>query len=188
MSKFLSALALGAALLATGPAGLSAASEGPGPEAFEGLWAGQILYAPAQVELELWVELATDAEGNLVGNLDVPSQKMKFYPLTSVEQQGHEIKFDFHKDGERKKNAHFFFEGKLSEDGTELSGIFTGWHDDDGNNRVPFELKKTDAAFGERPEPVLRPLVDLASSNAELKEVFNEDADNVRLVMLLSPT
>lgn len=166
----------------------SPAEDSTPPADFAGLWAGQILYAPAEIELEVLVELAADAEGNLVGNVDVPSQKMKYYPLTSVTPQGRQITFDFHKDSEKTLNARFLFEGELSEGGEELSGIFTGWYDDEGRNRVPFELHRVEAAFGERPEPVERPLVAFEGPGAEVHKAFNEDVGNVRVVLLLSPT
>lgn len=154
----------------------------------EGLWAGQILYAPAEIELDFWVELGRDADGMLVGNIDVPSQKMKFYPLSSVEHEGRRLDFDFHRDSEITKNAHFYFRGQLSEDGEAVTGTFKGWKDDDGRNRVPFELKKVSSGFGERPEPQLQPLASFTGPGAAVREAFNEDVDNVRLVILLSPT
>ncbi len=158
------------------------------PADFEGLWAGQILYAPAEIELNIWVELGRDAEGLLVGNIDVPSQKMKFYPLTAVAPQGTHLTFDFFKDSEKTKNARFLFEGELSKDGEALKGMFTGWYDDEGRNHVPFELHRVAGAFGERPEPQLQPLHDLSVMGTELQQAFTEGQGHVRVVLFLSPT
>jgi len=154
----------------------------------EGFWEGQIIYAKAEIELDFSVELAPDAEGALVGSIDIPSQKMKFYPLTAVKTDGRKLSFDFYRDSERTKNAHFLFEGELSEDGGSMEGIFTGWYDDEGRNKVPFVLNRAGEAFGDRPDPEPSPLTLLSDDSRELKQKFNEDRDNPRLVLLLSPT
>lgn len=155
-------------------------------DSLSGFWEGQIMYAPAEIELDFSVEIAADAEGNLVGSINVPSQEMKYYPLTSVKVEGEQVTFDFHKDSERTANAHFLFEGKLS--GDALSGMFTGWYDDAGRNHVPFVLHRTGEAFeapADEPEP--RPVTALSPDGSELQKAFNEDSDDLRLVLLLSP-
>ncbi len=154
----------------------------------EGIWQGWIVYAEAEIELDFLVEIARDANGKLVGSIDVPSQKMEFYPLTSASLAGREVAFDFHRDSERTKNAHFFFTGELAADGTKITGMFKGWADDDGRNRVPFTLERTGDATGERAPVPIQPLLALSPTGEELVRAFNAKVDKARLVLLLSPT
>ena len=166
----------------------AAAVVAPGGPGIEGLWQGVILYQPAEIELELTVEVARDAQGRLVGTIDLPTQRMQNWPLSAVEQDGARVHLQFRRDSEaRGPNAPFDFDGELSAGGKALRGTFTGFYQGD-RNRFPFELERQGEAGLERPEPQHPPLHALAPAGDELAAAFNRDAASVRLVMLLSPT
>lgn len=191
--RLLACLAVAGLLAATLPL---AAREGtqvrpaPEPPRLDGLWEGVLLYDPAQVELEATVEIARDAQANLVGTIDLPSQRMKFHPLRDFRIEGSKVSFAFYRHSERRgPDSPFVFEGSLSPDGRVLEGIFTGFYNEEkGTDRVPFRFERIGEAGDERPEPVKPPLYTLSPSGEELREAFNRDADAVRLLILISPT
>lgn len=154
----------------------------------EGLWEGVILYQPAEVELELSIEVAKDAAGRLVGTIDLPTQRMQHYPLSLVEQDGARVHLQFRRDSEaRGPDSPFDFHGELEDGGRALRGTFVGFYHND-RNRFGFTLERRGEAGMDRPEPARPPLQPLAPAGDELAATFNRDAGAVRLVMLLSPT
>ncbi|HYN22191.1 MAG TPA: hypothetical protein VE078_14620 [Thermoanaerobaculia bacterium] len=156
----------------------------------EGLWEGVILYDPAQVELETTAEIARDAQGNLVGTIDLPTHQMKFHPLRDFRLDGRKAAFTFYRSSERRgPNSPFTFEGEISPDGRVLEGMFTGFYNEEkGIDRVPFRFERIGEPGDERPEIVQPALLTLSPAGGELREAFNRDAGSIRLVMLLSPT
>ncbi|HEX5714698.1 MAG TPA: hypothetical protein VF179_00970 [Thermoanaerobaculia bacterium] len=160
------------------------------PTRIDGLWEGAILYDPAQFEMETVVEIAYDAQGKLVGTIDIPSQQMKYYSLRDFQVDGTKISFKFYKDSRRRgPNSPFLFEGELSPDGRTMQGMFTGfYHEEMGIDRVPFRLQRVREAGDERPAEPEPPLHSLSARGEELRESFNRDVGGTRLVMLLSPT
>ena len=154
----------------------------------EGLWHGEIIYSPARMELEVLVEIGKDPHGELVGTIDVPSQKMKFYALSNAAIDGRNVEFSFVKDTEERQNARFTFDGELSDDGQQITGIFTGWYTDENNNQAPFEVHRLGEPGSERPADRRGPLHELSDDCTEARQAFNEAHDQVRLVLLLSPT
>lgn len=166
------------------------AKEVTGPPRLEGLWQGIILYDPAQIELETTVEIAADPQGKLVGTIDLPSQRMQFYPLKDIHQDDSKISFTFFRDSEKRgPDSPFVFDGTISPDGRVLEGIFTGFYNEEkGNDRVPFRFERIGEAGDDRPVPVKPPLQALTGVGNELREAFNRDADGTRLILLLSPT
>ncbi|MDY7093782.1 MAG: hypothetical protein SX243_12495 [Acidobacteriota bacterium] len=192
-SALLWAALLCAALLVALPAHSQSEAPSETPSAdplaptLEGIWQGWIVYAEGEIELDMLVELASGEEGVMGGNIDIPSQRMEFYPLTTVEQDGTQVTLEFFRDSERTKNARYLFEGEVKDGGSRIEGMFTGWYDDDGRNHVPFVLERTGEAFDPRPERTTAVVESLADSGDELRERFNQDADKVRLMVLLSP-
>ncbi|MFL6203051.1 MAG: amidohydrolase family protein [Thermoanaerobaculia bacterium] len=160
------------------------------PPRLDGLWQGIILYDPAQIELETTVEIAADPQGKLVGTIDLPSQRMQFYPLKDIRQDGSKVSFTFYRNSEKRgPDSPFVFDGTISQDGRVLEGIFTGFYNEEkGNDRVPFRFERIGEAGDDRPEPVKPPLHTLTGPGDELREAFNRDAEGVRLILLLSPT
>jgi hypothetical protein len=183
----LSSCALLLCAVALAPRPVPAQDGDPLASTLEGIWQGWIVYAEGEIELDMLVELAPGEEGAMGGNIDIPSQRMEFYPLTTVEQDGSQVMLEFFRDSERTKNARYLFEGELKDGGSRIEGMFTGWYDDDGRNHVPFVLERIGDAFSPRPERTSAPLEAMTDSGTELREDFNQDADKVRLVVLLSP-
>ena len=169
-----------ALLLAVAPSIQAAAA----PSA-EGLWQGLIFYKRAEVEVDITVELAQGAQGEWVGTIDIPNQKLEYHPLENVQVNGRNVSFMLSRFS-RHANATIVspFQGKLAEDGKTIQGEFI----EGGKNRMPFLLERKGAAGSERASPLAPPLNALSASGEELKAAFNRDADKSRLVLLLSPT
>jgi hypothetical protein len=164
-------------------AGLPAAARSP----LEGLWHGEIIYSPARIELEVIVEIAATSEGELVGTIDVPSQKMKYYPLSDASIDGTAASFGFVRDTEERQGVHFAFAGEMAAGGEAITGTFTGWYTDENDNQAPFHIRRIGEPGSERPEDRRGPLHELSDGCAELRQAFDA-SDHVRLVLLLSPT
>lgn len=160
------------------------------PVRVEGLWSGIILYDPAQVELETTVEIARDAQGRLVGTIDLPSQRMKYHELRDFKVDGRKVSFTFYRNSEKRgPNSPFVFDGEISADGRVIAGIFTGFYNEEkGTDRVPFSFERIGEPGDERPEPVHPPVISLSPAYGELRDAFNRDTDAVRLLIQLSPT
>lgn len=180
-SRFSFAAGLAGLVLA---AGLPAAARSP----LEGLWHGEIIYSPAQIELEVIVEIAATPEGELVGTIDVPSQKMKYYQLSEAAIDGSAVSFGFVRDTEERQGVHFVFAGEMSDGGEVITGTFTGWYTDENNNQAPFHVRRIGEPGDQRPEDRRGPLHELSDRCAELRQAFDASDDHVRLVLLLSPT
>jgi hypothetical protein len=141
-----------------------------------GSWEGVVVYAPAELEVEIAVELFQDATGKLAGLIDVPTKPIDDEPLANVRFDGTRVSWEL-----RRDSGTFPYEGTLSADGKEIRGRSI-----DRGKTVDFWLKRRDPGAPER-VPVNPPLHTLSATGAELKERFNADAGKVRLVMLLSP-
>lgn len=174
----------GLAVCAAVAAAFCAAPAARAATPFDGLWQGKIVYQPAEVEFEIWVELAPDAEGELVGTIDMPAARMRYELLEQVTAEGEKISFGFRHESEvRGPGALFRFDGALAEDGT-IRGEFVR----DGGNK-PFYLERIGEPGSPRPEwDGGTPLRVLSEDGEALRALFNRDADRVRLVLLLSPS
>lgn len=151
----------------------------------EGLWQGSLIYKQAELEADVFVELARDAKGRWVGTMDVPNQGMQFHPLENVRVNGSEVYFEFNRFAKKAGVAvETPFTGTVSADGTTIAGDFY----EGRKNHIPLSLKRIGQAGDDRPEPRKSELRSLSDSGAELREMFNRDAGKTRLVLLLSPT
>jgi hypothetical protein len=144
-------------------------AEGPQAPGFEGLWAGVVIFQFAETEVDLVFRFDRQADATWRGTVTLPVQGMKDRPLQKVEVNGSDITF--------VKGPTETFVGKLSPDGTMITGEFT----QDGE-AYPFELERRS---GNEPVP---PLQQLSADSGELKRMFNADAGKVRLLLLMSPT
>lgn len=157
---------------------------GPGFDP-EGLWEGAIFYKPGVMEIEILVDLAKDHEGKLAGTISIPSRNIRYVALEALEQDGNEIGFTFTRYSERAKmDVVSPFQGELAADGQTIRGKFV----EGGVNPYPFELGRIGAAGSEPPSPPRPPLHDLSEHGEELAALFDEHADKVRLVLMVSPT
>lgn len=151
----------------------------------EGLWQGALIYKQAELEADVFVELAWDPKGRWVGTMDVPNQGMQFHPLENVRVNGAEVYFEFNRFAKKAGvTVETPFTGTVSADGTTITGDFH----EGRKNHIPLTLKRIGRAGDDRPEPRKPELLSLSGSGAELREMFNRDAGKTRLVMLLSPT
>jgi hypothetical protein len=165
-------------------ASATAAWAEPAPDP-EGLWGGVILYVPGVTEIEILVDLARDHEGKLAGTISVPSQDLRHVALTALAQDGNEIGFTFTRYSTRAKmDVVSPFRGEIGADGRTISGQFV----EGGVNPYRFELERIGEAGSEPPPITPPPLHDLSDDGEELAALFNEHADKVRLVLMVSPT
>lgn len=144
--------------------------------AIEGSWEGAVVYTPAELEVEIFLDFFQDSRGILVGLIDIPTKPIEDEPVVNLRVDGSRISWELQRD-----SGTFPYEGTLSADGQEIRGRSV-----DRGKTVDFWLKRRDPAAPERVR-VNPPLHTLSATGAELKERFNADAGNVRLVMLLSP-
>jgi len=117
------------ALLAVSSASLAQTTASPA-----GHWEGSI--AVPSMELKVLIDLALDSGGKWIGDIDIPAQRVTDMPLKGISVSGSAVAFELKiGPGEPK------FNGKLSEDGTTISGDFT-----QAGNSLPFTLKRTGEA------------------------------------------
>ena len=152
------------------------ASWAQSPSSVEGSWEGAVVYVPAELEVDIHVDLFRDSRGVLAGLIDIPTKPIEDEPLANIQLAGDRISWELVRD-----SGTFPYEGTLSADGREIRG-----RSEDRGKTVEFWLKRRDPGAPERVR-VEPPVHSLAATGAELKERFNADAGKVRLVMLLSP-
>ncbi|HYO14193.1 MAG TPA: alpha/beta hydrolase [Thermoanaerobaculia bacterium] len=161
------------------PAAGAALSSGP-----EGLWEGVIFIQRGWLEVELLVELMQGGAAGWAGSVDLPSQGLQYVPLSQVAVDRRKVSFEIHRPAEGAMAAiDARFEGALSEDGRTISGKFL-----EEGKTFDFALQRIGEAGVERPIPVHPDLRLLADRGEELKALFNQEQDKLRLVLLLSPT
>jgi hypothetical protein len=150
-----------------------AAAPPPAPT-FAGHWEGAIIRTLGRDETDLTLDLAPGEGGVWAGKLNILMGGVKDRPLSSVTVDGPGITFvDADEHGQR------VYQGKLSADGDRIVGELQR-----GERTVPFELDRK-ADFRLPAESELR---DLSADSRELRQLFDEDKDKVRMVLLLSPT
>lgn len=149
---------------------------GQNPSSIEGSWEGAVVYVPAELEVDIFVDLFRDSRGVLAGLIDIPTKPIEDEPLANVRLAGDRITWELVRD-----SGTFPYEGTVSADGQEIRG-----RSEDRGKTVEFWLKRRAPGAPERVR-VDPPVHDLSATGAELKERFNTDAGNVRVVLLLSP-
>jgi hypothetical protein len=142
----------------------------------EGSWEGAVVYVPAELEVDIFVDLFRDARGVLAGLIDIPTKPIEDEPLANIQVAEDRISWELQRD-----SGTFPYEGTLSADGQEIRGRSV-----DRGKTVEFWLKRRDPGAPERVR-ANPPVHTLSATGAELKERFNADAGKVRVVMLLSP-
>ena len=112
-------------LLAFSSVSLAQTTAGPA-----GHWEGSIRVP--SMELRVLVDLARNASGQWIGDIDIPQQATKDLPLKGISVAGSTVSFELTAGpGEPK------FQGKLSDDGQTISGEFV-----QAGNSFPFTLKR----------------------------------------------
>lgn len=158
-----------------------------GPADAEGLWQGRMIFARAQQELDVVVELARTPAGEWVGTFDVPTQGIRFHPLRGIRvaegAAGVEVELQLERGAREGLRADYRLRGTLSDDGTSIEGSATGA----GRPAVPFTLERLGPPGTPRLEPAEMPVEDLSPGSPELRDLFERDRGRMRLVLLLSP-
>lgn len=139
-----------------------------------GTWEGAVVWAPAQVEIDLIIDFAPDGKGGWSGKLAAPTAATEGNVLANVSVQGRSLSFEH-----LERPARGRFQGTLSEDAARIEGDFTPA---DGTQGTRFELRRRKGVTPAAPE--VRPL----SGPEELQGLFNFDQGSTRLLLLLSPT
>lgn len=152
------------------PPGHTASSAG-----FAGHWDGSIIRTLGRDETDFTLDLEPPRQGGgWTGKMSVLLAGVKDRPLDKVVVDGATITFE-----EAVENGRRIFKGKLSEDGSRIVGEYTR-----GETSFPFELERRTS----HRTPSESELIDLSPDAKELKQLFNEEKDKVRLILLLSPT
>ena len=162
-------------LLAAVAGGAPLAGAGARPTAL-GSWKGIIVYAPAELEVEIGIELFQGSDGILSGSIDIPTKPIHGEPLAAIEAQGDAISWEL-----RRASGTFIYRGTLSADGDEIHGTYH-----ERGKVYPFSLERYVPTVSDA-EPAAPPLHTLSATAEELRARFNQDVGNVRLVLLLSP-
>lgn len=143
-------------------------------DGFEGRWEGAILFKEGQIELDMVARLQQQPEGDWKAVVDLPVVGVVDHSTEDVRIEEDRIVLRFTLQG-----AEQTLTGSLDEDGKVIEGTFQRGE----QPPVPVYLERR-AAPEDRPDVELLSL----SGPAELKERFNRDRGNVRLVLLLAPT
>ncbi|MBZ5497413.1 MAG: hypothetical protein LAP85_13510 [Acidobacteriia bacterium] len=99
-----------------------------------GHWEGSITIPTG--ELKVILDLDRDAKGTWIGDIDMPEQGVKDLPLRDISVSGDSVTF-----GLSGGQGDPMFKGKLSADGSTLSGEFS-----QAGSSTAFSLKRTGAA------------------------------------------
>jgi len=157
------------------PSLLAAAAPAAPQPSFNGQWAGVIQVRPAELEIEFKLDIHPGPNGAPVGKISFPSQNVDSHALESLEINGKSITFVY-KDEHDVSN----FSGDLLPDGFTISGNLR-----EQENVYPFSLERKPANLEDHPRPALRTL---SAAGEELKALFNQDRDDVRLLLVVSPS
>jgi hypothetical protein len=170
---FLAALAAMPAMSATpGTPGSTPAVSGPG---FAGHWEGAIIRTLGKDETDLALDLAPPQQGGAwTGKITVLLIGVRDRPLHKVVVDGSSLTVE-----DVDEHGHRVFQGKLSADGNRITGEYKR-----DERSTPFELDRRTSFRA----PAESALTDLSPDAKELKQLFDQDKDKVRLVLLLSPT
>jgi len=137
-----------------------------------GRWEGAILVRPAELEVGLTLDVRR-SNGQLEGRISFPTQSSEVHQVAQLDAQGSGAQW-IYKDPSGDPS---FFEGVLSDDRQQLSGTVR-----DGGKVMRFTLLRVT-----RPPSPPR-VIDLAPDGTELRSLFDSDASDVRLLMILSPS
>ena len=155
---------------------LSLQAQKSAPPLLDGHWEGAIVATPAEMEVDVEIDIASAGE-RLQGHLSFPTQGKKTYVIHDLLLRDHAVSFKI----VDEQNIADFFDGMISQDGAEIIGTMT-----ESPRRVPFSLRRRE------PRPIegnfLPAVLRVADDGAEFRQAFNAGGGHVRLLMILSPT
>lgn len=139
----------------------------------EGTWKGVMIIHEAQFELDLVLDIERKGE-SWMGYLSVPTRDVERRPVENLVIQGSALSFLY-----RDEAGGSRFSGTRDLDGKAIVGQIT-----EGTNSFSTRFERLSSKVPQDP-----PLVHtVGEDGAELKSLFNQHRDAVRLVMVLSPT
>lgn len=150
---------------------------GPGclvaaPPSFEGSWEGAVVYAPGEFEVDFSLAIAHGSEGAWTGTVTIPFLRIENAPLQNIKVSGSEVSFDY-VDARSSRT----FVGTLDESGRVIRGTSSA-----ETSKAPFEIERTS------PRQAVRPALNvLSATGQELLDLFNQEQDKVRLLVILAP-
>lgn len=146
-------------------------AESPG---LAGTWDGAIVVEKAAHEMDLVIQLLPKPDGGMVGLISLPLRGVTDYPLLEVKADGSRVAFVY-----KDETGPSRFSATLSPDARRLEGEVA-----EGGRTYPVYFKRRQEATA----AAASRLVILSPDGHELRQRFDADAGDVRLVMLLSPT
>lgn len=159
--------------LVLGCAWLAMAASAHAAEAGPLRWEGAIVVRPAQLEIDIVLEVETNEDGDLAGYLSVPTQGVERRPLESFAMTEDRLTFVY-----SEASGDSTFTGTIAPDGKRIEG-----RSEEKGQSFEFHLER-------EPEPASAgpPLEVLEDGRTGLREWFDAEQGAVRLVMILSPT
>jgi hypothetical protein len=140
----------------------------------EGHWEGAVIYSPATLEVDFSIDLSRDGKGIWTGTMDIPVLGVESVPLQELSVNGSRLAFTY-RDPQRART----FSGGLAETGDLIQGDSV-----EGKSTASFELRRV-----ARREARSRPAIhSLSQDGRELATLFNQDQQDVRLLIIVAPT
>jgi hypothetical protein len=136
-----------------------------------GHWEGAIQVPNSA--LGILIDLAKNEKGEWEGTIDIPAQNLKAFPLTKIAVKENSVRFVM-----KGPPGDPSFDGKLSADGTSMTGIFS-----QGGASLDFAMKRTGDARMEAPAkstPVTKEL------EGAWEGTLNAGGKNLRLILKMT--
>jgi hypothetical protein len=139
-----------------------------------GTWRGAILVQPMEFEVGLEIRFEGNVNSDLRGKMVTLTHRRPERSLVDIAVTGKTITFLA-----LEENQVVQFRGELSDDRSRISGTVV-----EGQQQAPFELIKN---LPQLAETQAAQVLSLSSNLTEIKRIFNQDSNTVRLLIILSP-
>jgi hypothetical protein len=141
-------------------------------KALTGHWEGAVVMVAAEQEVDVVVDFNRTGEGKQ-GELQFPLAGDGAHEINDLKVEGAHVSFSVRD----KAGVVSAFSGDLSSDGALLQGTMK-----ESGQSIPFTLRRSTAAGPAREVAVHK----LSGDGSQLKEAFNRDAGNTRMLLLLN--
>ena len=145
------------------------------PLRLEGHWEGVIVLRPGEFEVDMKLDLVRAADGSLTGHLSYPYQGPKEYGLDTVQADDNNVLIT----STDEQGTVSVFQGRALDGGKMIQGDLT-----EGGRKAPFELRRMDYVPARR----LPAVESLSPEGSELKALFSQEQEKVRVLMILAPS